>query len=160
MAQYIYQRHTTAMSNTSGFSVSKPVALWNKPIKADFKELFKSLSKGVIDGVLGKWEEVAKDAVEATAALGLAAAPEEVAWLLIYRSLVEAIVSLVKGNQELLFEKPNQSDLELLCDRLNDSLESIELRIDQDFFSRLCKSAHSGLSAWLGWLSTSGYSWN
>ncbi|MEI1375731.1 hypothetical protein PQG02_02910 [Nostoc sp. UHCC 0926] len=84
------------MSNTSGFSVSKPVALWNKPIKADFKELFKSLSKGVIDGVLGKWEEVAKDAVEATAALGLAAAPEEVAWLLIYRSLVEAIVSLVK----------------------------------------------------------------
>ncbi|WP_335068438.1 pentapeptide repeat-containing protein [Nostoc sp.] len=123
------------MSNTSGFSVSKPVALWNKPIKADFKELFKSLSKGVIDGVLGKWEEVAKDAVEATAALGLAAAPEEVAWLLIYRSLVEAIVSLVKGNQELLFAKPNQSDLELLCDRLNDSLESIELRIDQDFFS-------------------------
>jgi KaiC/GvpD/RAD55 family RecA-like ATPase len=27
------------MSNISGFSVSKPVALWNKPIKADFKEL-------------------------------------------------------------------------------------------------------------------------
>ncbi|MEH2253514.1 pentapeptide repeat-containing protein [Nostoc sp.] len=135
MVQYIYQRHTTAMSNTSGFSISQPVALWNKPIKADFKELFKSLSKGVIDGVLGKWDEVAKDAVEATAALGLAAAPQEVAWLLIYRSLVQAIVSLVKGNQELLFEKPNQSDLEELCDRLNDSLESIELYIDQDFFS-------------------------
>ncbi|QLE43987.1 hypothetical protein FD723_28490 [Nostoc sp. C052] len=124
------------MSNTSGFSVSKPVALWNKPIKADFKELFKSLGKGAINGVLGQWGEVAKDALEATTALGLSAAPEEVAWLLIYRSLVEAIVSLVKGNQELLFEKPNESDLELLCDRLNHSLESIELRIDQDFFSR------------------------
>ncbi|MEH1785419.1 MAG: pentapeptide repeat-containing protein [Nostoc sp.] len=124
------------MSDTSGFSVSKPVALWNKPINADFKELFKSLGKGVINGVLGHWGEVAKDAVEATAAIGLGSAPEEVAWLLIYRSLVEAIVSLVKGNQELLFEKPNKSDLDLLCDRLNDSLVSIELRIDQDFFSR------------------------
>lgn len=124
------------MSNTSGFSVSKPVALWNKPIKADFKELFKSLGKGVINGVFGQWGEVAKDAVEATAALGLGSAPEEVAWLLIYRSLVEAIVSLVKGNQELLFAKPNESDFEELCDRLNHSLESIELRIDQDFFSR------------------------
>ena len=124
------------MSNTSGFSVSKPVALWNKPIKANFKELFKSLGKGVINGAPGQWGEVAKDAVEATAALGLGSAPGEVAWLLIYRSLVEAIESLVKGNQELLFEKPNESDLDLLCDRLNHSLESIELRIDQDFFSR------------------------
>ncbi|WP_392530247.1 hypothetical protein [Nostoc sp. C117] len=112
------------MSNTSGFSVSKPVALWNKPIKADFKELFKSLGKGVINGVFGQWEEVAKDAVEATAALGLGSAPEKVAWLLIYRSLVEAIVSLVKGNQELLFAKPNEGDLELLCDR-NDAIRVI-----------------------------------
>ncbi|MEH2117067.1 pentapeptide repeat-containing protein [Nostoc sp.] len=146
------------MSNTSGFSVSKPVALWNKPIKADFKELFKSLSKGVIDGVLGKWEEVAKDAVEATAALGLAAAPEEVAWLLIYRSLVEAIVSLIKENQELLFEKPNESDLELLCDRLNDSLETIELRIDQDFFSRpkdlpILEAIKTAFADWLKYFS-------
>ncbi|MHC5756701.1 pentapeptide repeat-containing protein [Nostoc sp.] len=158
MTQYIYQRHTTAMSNTSGFSVSKPVALWNKPIKADFKELFKSLGKGVIDGVLGKWEEVAKDAVEGVTALGLAAAPEEVAWLLIYRSLVEAIVSLVKGNQELLFEKPNQSDFELLCDRLNHSLESIELRIDQDFFSRpkdlpILEAIKTAFADWLKYFS-------
>ncbi|MBW4686661.1 MAG: pentapeptide repeat-containing protein [Komarekiella atlantica HA4396-MV6] len=146
------------MSNTSGFLVSKPVALWNKPINADFKELFKSLGKGVINGVFGQWGEVAKDAVEATAALGLAAAPEEVAWLLIYRSLVEAIVSLVKGNQELLFAKPNESDLEELCDRLNDSLESIELHIDQDFFSRpkdllILEAIKTAFADWLKYFS-------
>jgi dihydroneopterin aldolase len=146
------------MSNTSGFSVSKPVALWNKPINADFKELFKSLGKGVINGVFGQWGEVAKDAVEATAALGLGSAPEEVAWLLIYRSLVEAIVSLIKGNQELLFEQPNESDLELLCDRLNHSLESIELRIDQDFFSRpkdlpILEAVKTAFADWLKYFS-------
>jgi uncharacterized protein YjbI with pentapeptide repeats len=146
------------MSNTSGFLVSKPVALWNKPINADFKELFKSLGKGVIDGVLGKWEEVAKDALDGVTALGLTAAPEEVAWLLIYRSLVEAIVSLIKGNQELLFEKPNESDLELLCDRLNHSLESIELRIDQDFFSRpkdlpILEAIKTAFADWLKYFS-------
>ncbi|MDZ8140763.1 MAG: pentapeptide repeat-containing protein [Nostoc sp. DedQUE04] len=146
------------MSNTSGFLVSKPIALWNKPIKADFKELFKSLGKVAIDGALGKWEEVAKGALDATAALGLGSAPEEVAWLLIYRSLVEAIVSLIKGNQELLFEKPNESDLELLCDRLNHSLESIELRIDQDFFSRpkdlpILEAVQTAFADWLKYFS-------
>ncbi|MBN3927550.1 hypothetical protein, partial [Nostoc sp. NMS4] len=146
------------MSNTSGFSVSKPVALWNKPIKADFKELFKSLGKGVINGASGQWGEVAKDAVEATAALGLGSAPGEVAWLLIYCSLKEAIESLVKENQGLLFEKPNESDLNLLCDRLNHSLESIELRIDQDFFSRpkdlpILEAVKTAFADWLKYFS-------
>jgi hypothetical protein len=82
------------MSKASGLSVSKPASVWNKAksIKADFRELFKSLGKAGIDGFLGKWEEVAKDIVEASASLGLAESPEEIAWVLIYRALVQAIL--------------------------------------------------------------------
>jgi Pentapeptide repeats (8 copies) len=122
------------MNQESGFSVSKPVKFWNKSINADFRELFKSLGKAGIDGVLGKWEEVAKDTVEATAALGLTDKPEEIAWLLIYRSLTQALFDLVEGNKELLIEQPNKSDFELLSSNLNQSLESIEVQIDQYFF--------------------------
>ncbi|BCL37351.1 hypothetical protein NSMS1_37980 [Nostoc sp. MS1] len=123
------------MNEESGFSVSKPVKFWNKSINADFKELFKSLGKAGIDGVLGNWAEVAKGFLEATAALGLADKLEEIAWLLIYRSLTQALFDLVEGNKELLIQQPNPSDFELLCDTLNETLESKEVRIDQQFFS-------------------------
>ncbi|OUL30654.1 hypothetical protein BV372_21280 [Nostoc sp. T09] len=69
------------MSNESGLSVSKPVAVWNKykSIKADFKELFKSLGKAAINTALGKWDSVATDIVDASTAIGLAETPAEVA---------------------------------------------------------------------------------
>ncbi|MCX7592158.1 MAG: hypothetical protein N2235_00055 [Fischerella sp.] len=84
------------MNSGSGFSVSKPVAVWNKykSIKADFQELFKSLGKAAIDGVLGKWDSVASDFVDVAASVGLAETPEEIARVLIYRSLIQAMVSL------------------------------------------------------------------
>jgi hypothetical protein len=102
------------VNQESGFSVSKPVKLWNKSINADFKELFKSLGKAGIDGLLGKWEEVAKDALDATTALGLTDKPEEIAWLLIYRSLNQALFDLGEGNKELLIQKPNKKEMNVL----------------------------------------------
>ncbi|MFQ4145083.1 pentapeptide repeat-containing protein [Chlorogloeopsis sp. ULAP02] len=123
------------MSSESGFAVTKPVALWNKPVKADFKELFKSLSKAAINTALGKWDSVATDVVDASAALGLAETPQEVAWVLIYRSLTQAMLDLVEGNKELLTNQPDTNEIEIICNhRLNLSLENIELRIDEDFF--------------------------
>ncbi len=125
------------MSSASGLSVTKPVAAWNKSIKADFKELFKSLGKAAINTALGKWDSVATDVVDGAAALGLAETPEEIAWLLIYRSLIQAMASLVEGNKELLVEKPNIDEIEVICNhRLDLSLENMELRIDQEFFRR------------------------
>jgi uncharacterized protein YjbI with pentapeptide repeats len=123
------------MNSGSGLSIKKPVAQWNKlkPIQADFKELFKSMGKATVDGALGKWEELAKDVIEASAALGLAETPEEVAWVLIYRSLVQAMLSLMKEN--FLFLEPKKKNLNDFCDRqLNLSLETRELSIDQKFF--------------------------
>lgn len=124
-----------SMSSESGKLISKPIPFWKKPPKLDFTELFKSLSKAAIDGALQNWTEVAKDAVEALAAIGLAETPEEIGWLLVYRSLIQAMLSLVEENRALLWETPNSSDLELLYSHLKESLESQELRIDQDFFN-------------------------
>jgi uncharacterized protein YjbI with pentapeptide repeats len=122
------------MNSRRRFSVTKPVSVWNKPIKADFKELFKALGKAAADSAFGNWNNVALDVVDASAALGLSTEPEEVAWLLIYRSLIQAMSSLLEGNKELLVNKPD--NLETFGDRVAQSLENMELTIDQDFFQR------------------------
>ncbi|PSB26199.1 pentapeptide repeat-containing protein [Stenomitos frigidus] len=120
------------MNTGSGFSVSKPISAWNRPLKANFKDLFKALGKGVINGAIGKWEGVAGDLVEASVAVGLAADPGQIAWLLIYRSLDRAITRLLKDNKELLVRQPE--DLSSLCEHIDWSLERTELTINQDFF--------------------------
>lgn len=123
------------MSSQSGIRVSKPVVVWNKSIKADFKELFKSLGKAAINSALGKWDSVATDVVDASAALGLAQTPEEIAWLLVYRSLTQALFSLVEGNKDLLGKEINSNDIEIICNhRLDLSLEKMELCLEEDFF--------------------------
>ncbi|MBE9004314.1 pentapeptide repeat-containing protein [Fortiea sp. LEGE XX443] len=147
-----------SVSSESGTPISKPVRFWRKPPKLEFKELFKSLSKAAIDGVLGNWQEVAKDAVEASAAIGWAQTPEEIGWLLVSRSLIQAMLSLVEENRTLLFETPNQSDLELLYSRLNESLESQELHIDQEFFNNpkdlpILATINSAFGNWLQYFS-------
>lgn len=73
----------------------KPVPPFEKPLKADFKSLFKGLSKGVGHAAIGKWEELGNDAVETLGAMGLATEPGELASLLIRRSIVRATFDLV-----------------------------------------------------------------
>ena len=140
------------MSSGSNLPVTKPVAAWNKPLKANFKDLFKALGKGVADGVTGQWGGVAKDLVDASVAVGLANDPSQLAWLLIYRSLTQAIVSLVKDSRELLIDQPD--DLESFSDRLSLSLEEHELTIRPDFFDQpqtlsIIKAIQLPLKQWL-----------
>ncbi|BBD61499.1 pentapeptide repeat-containing protein [Nostoc sp. HK-01] len=147
-----------SMSSESGTSISKPVRFWKKPLTVDTRELFKSLGKAAMDGGFGNWSELAKDLVEASAALGLAETSEEIGWLLIYRSLIQAMLSLVEEKRNLLFEKPNQSDQELLYSRLNESLASQELRIDQEFFNNpkalpILATIKDAFSNWLQYFS-------
>lgn len=82
------------MNTGSRCSVDKPISAWNRPLKANFKDRFKALGKGVIDGAVGKWEGVAGALVEASVAVGLAADPGQMAWLLMARALDRAITRL------------------------------------------------------------------
>jgi hypothetical protein len=40
---------------------TKPNNVFEKPLQADFKALFKALSKGVGHTAIGKWEEIGND---------------------------------------------------------------------------------------------------
>ena len=123
------------MDKNPGLSTTRPISVWQKPVKADFKELFKALGKGIIDGAFQNWNKVGLDLADATAALGIDTQPEEIAWLLIYRSLTEGIKTLILDSQTLMKERqPSDDELEESCQNLKAHLDAHELTIDLSFF--------------------------
>jgi len=128
----------------------KPVSVFFKPVKADFKDLFKALAKGVGHTATGKWIELGADAVEALAALGVATEPGELAFLLIRRSLITAAFELLDNSASQLSDTA-ATDAYALVDNLD---LSIEMNIDQKFLDRpgdlpIVDSLKTLLSVWL-----------
>lgn len=118
----------------SGLKISQPIAVWNRSLDINFRDLFKALGKGFIDASIGQWGGLGKSMLDASAAVGLANSPEQIAWLLIYRSLSQAMANLAEDSKELMINQPN--NLELLCTKLDLSLEEVDLVIDDRFFNQ------------------------
>lgn len=122
-------------------------------MKADFKDLFKALAKGVGHTATGKWIELGGDSVEALAALGLATEPGELAFLLIRRSLTTAVFELVGDSASQLSDK-TAADADALVDSLDLSIEAKGMSVDQKFLDRpgdlpIVDSFKTLLSDWL-----------
>jgi hypothetical protein len=120
------------MSDESGVSLSKPVPALKKSIKVNFKDFSKALGKAGVDIAFGKWDGLAGDGVDALAALGLAANAGEVAWLLVYRSLLQAMKNLIDEKTEL---EPAKFDVKALQTEINQALEVSSLSINKTFFA-------------------------
>lgn len=121
------------MPPESGLAVKKPIAVWNKPLKANFKDFFKALGKAGVDGATGQWIGLGKDAVDALAAVGLDSnEPAELAWALIYNSLTKAIADLMAASEFLI--RYVDRNIDELADTLDLSLENSELEITERFF--------------------------
>jgi uncharacterized protein YjbI with pentapeptide repeats len=143
------------MSSKSGMVISKPLPLLKKSIKADFKEFSKALGKASASLFLGNWDNLASEGVDALGALGLAAGTEEIAWLLTYRSLLQAMKQLVDERTKQDSEKFNYEELKTLIDQV---LENIELSFNTDFFAQPEKIAILGVikPIFVNWLEDSG----
>ena len=113
----------------------EPASVFEKPLEADFKALFKALSKGVSHAVVGKWEEIGNDAVEALCAIGLTTEPGELAFLLVQRSITKAVFDLVgESARERLAE--HEVDHDALIEQLDFSISSRPFHIDRRFLDR------------------------
>lgn len=145
------------MNSESGLSVSKPTSVLRKSIKVNFKDFSKALGKGLVDLGFGKWDSLAGDGVEALAALGLAANAEEIAWLLVYRSLLQAMKNLIDEKTEL---EPKKFDVKALQVKINQTLETSSLTINKKFFEHPDQDVIVGAvkPAFMEWLKQSGLS--
>ena len=120
------------MAGEKGVEVEKSVSKLQKEIKADWKNLSVSLGKVFINTVSLQWKDALENSLEVLNALGLDAKPGEVAGLLIVRSLLLAMQKLQEGNRELFVKEP--SNLKGLWNKLNDSLATSNIVINEDFF--------------------------
>ena len=134
-------------------TATKPKSVFEKQFKVDFKQLFKALTKGIGHTACGKWEEVGNDAVETLSAIGLTTEPEELAFLLIYRSIIKALFELVgeSASQQLI---DAEKDSDALVDQLDFSISAGEVHIDHTFFDRpaelpLIEEIQPHLQKWL-----------
>lgn len=114
---------------------TKPKSVFEKPLQVDFNELSKSISKGISHAAFGKWEEIGNDAVDTLLAIGLGTTPEELAFLLIRRSITMALFNLLGeiSSQQLMDTK---KDPEMLLDHLDLSISAGEVHIDHKFLDR------------------------
>ena len=121
------------MADNLGLDLKQPISVWNKPLKVNFKDLFKVVGKIGVDVATQKWDGIAKDAVDGLAAIGLEGKTAgEQSWALIYNGLKAAIASLVSDSRTLARETPK--DVSAIIEKLDLSLESSELEISHDFF--------------------------
>jgi hypothetical protein len=133
--------------------VKKPVSNLFKPVKADFKNLFKALAKGVGHTATGNWLELGGDAVETLSALGLTTEPGELAFLLIRRSLTMAAFELVGDSASQLSDK-TAAEADTLVDSLDLSIAAKYVNVDRKFLDRpgelpVIDSFKTLLSDWL-----------
>ena len=125
--------------STSKIKVTKPKSVFLKPLKADFKELFKALCKGIGHTACGKWEELGTDTGEALSAIGLATDPGELAYLLLRRSITHSLFELVGESASpslAITQHDSEYDSEALVEQLDFSISERKILIGKEFFDR------------------------
>ncbi|WP_252241935.1 pentapeptide repeat-containing protein [Clostridium sp. ZBS18] len=120
------------MFKETGLSVKKPKSMWEKSVKVDFKSLFKSLSKSVVQGAFGNWADAITEAIDIIPCFSLENKPEDKAWKLIYSSAVYSIFDIVNENKELF--RNQIIKLDLLNKDIETAMDSCNFSIEGNFF--------------------------
>lgn len=140
------------MNNESGIPIGKPISILKKSISVDFGELSKAIGKAGVNLLLGRLDDIAGDGVDALSALGLSTGTEEIAWLLVYRSLFQAMRNLAEERTKVANEV---FDYEKLATNISEVLESEKLSIDTSFFSHpessdIIRISKPAFTRWMG----------
>ena len=119
------------MNDQSGIPIKKPTPALQKEVKIKFKDFLPTVGKAGIDAGLGNWGALGKDSIDILKSLGLSSGKEEKAWLLVYKSLLQAVKNLIEETTELQLDK---FDLKSLQNQINQTLRDSSLVINQEFF--------------------------
>ncbi|EKU96912.1 putative low-complexity protein [Leptolyngbya sp. PCC 7375] len=122
------------MNSDAGLPIRKPISIWKRPIEVKLGALVKAFGKGVIDGAFGNWQGLAQSSVDTLDALGLKTLDAgAIAWMLVQRSLLQAMSDLTKEYQK--FPNP-EPDFKMLYEQIDLVLEQNELSLDFNLFKK------------------------
>lgn len=140
--------------NPLGLQIEQPVAVWNKAIQLNVKDLFSSLSKMVLSGATGDFKGVADNTIDLLKDAGLQNSAAHVGWLLIYQALQRSLVDLIKEYRGIFSQEISESQLETMAETIANQLNSLPVMIDSGFFQRpqdlpLLENLKPALLTWL-----------
>ncbi|MGV6809896.1 MAG: pentapeptide repeat-containing protein [bacterium] len=115
--------------------LKQPAEGLNRLTQVDYSGFFKSLRKAALSGTLGNLEGVAEASWEAVRELGFKDSPEQAAWVLVSRSLMQALAQQIHDDRHLL-RQPSEDDTDTLAEQVNQALNRIEISIDARFFDQ------------------------
>jgi uncharacterized protein YjbI with pentapeptide repeats len=134
--------------------IRKPVALLNRNLNVNWKELFISLGKIAMFSALGEAKDVWENVIDSAKTLGLAKSNEEIAWLLISKSLMQALQDLIEDYKDLFPQVLSEETVADLAERLEHTLNAVEVGLTVSFFEQpqnlaLLDDFKSALVFWL-----------
>ncbi|ADX44177.1 pentapeptide repeat-containing protein [Paracidovorax avenae ATCC 19860] len=116
----------------SSVALAKPQSIWARKVKIDLKPLFKALAKAATHAATLKFEELGNDAVEAATSLGIETPVHELAYVLLKRAILDALLSLTRESNSHI--NPDLCQIDALSERTESLLESISVSFGRDFF--------------------------
>ena len=116
-------------------ALAKPVAFWKKSLSFDRKSVLTGLGKIGLKAASFDWGAVGEAALETIGSSVLTDKPEEVGFLLVYRSFISAITKLGEEYSDL-FKDFNEQQFNDASKEFEDKFENIEVTIGLDFFNR------------------------
>lgn len=120
------------VANKITMSIEKPKSIWKRKVKFNFIPLFTSLGKAAAHAATFNFEELAVDTADTVASLGLEIPLQELAFVLLQRSIFDALLSLTKESASYL--SADSLMYERLSSELESSLVDIEIKFDEKFF--------------------------
>ncbi|MEA5553708.1 hypothetical protein VB713_22470, partial [Anabaena cylindrica UHCC 0172] len=125
------------MSDTSGILIKKPVSLLNRKINFNFGSFFTALTKAGANAAVANFGNIPENLVEVAVSVGLGKETGEVAWVLIFRALIQAMWTLAEERKDLL-QDADDKDIQIIVkhrlEQCLEKLESQEITIDINFF--------------------------
>lgn len=123
--------------------LKKPVSVLNRNIKFDIKDFFVQVSKtavqataqGVTGNVIGSAATIVKGLFDISKTTELELKVEELAWLLIARSLTQAITETLSSDQDLYSSNFDKAAIKKVAADLENKINEVEVIIDNDFFN-------------------------
>lgn len=111
--------------------LKKKSSVWRRRVKVDLKPLFLAAGKATAHALALKPEELAADATQAVAALGLDVPAEERGFVLIQRALLSAMIALTQESRSYLGSATESWDS--LSADVEAALDGVRLEIGESF---------------------------
>lgn len=122
--------------------LKQPVNVLNRKVKFDIKDFFIQISKtavqataqGLTGNLIGSVATIVNGVFDISKTTELELKVEELAWLLIARSLTQAITEILTSDQDLFGSNFDEAAIASVASKIENNINESEIAIDNDFF--------------------------